>query len=111
VGFNIGGVAHIDGSEHLTLNRHDLSDSDVIKVKLRMKTIDEFFDESADELPEITFVKIDVEGFEYKVLQGGKEFLTKNSPIISIEQNSNVIVNGKSKSLNLLRKYGYKYFF
>ncbi|MDB5109932.1 MAG: hypothetical protein JWR67_1046 [Mucilaginibacter sp.] len=49
----------------------------------------------ADEIPElqlldkITLIKIDVEGFEYHVLQGLKQTLQKHTPIIIFEYDSN----------------------
>jgi FkbM family methyltransferase len=49
----------------------------------------------ADEIPElqrldnITMIKIDVEGFEYQVLQGLKQTLQKHKPIIIFEYDSN----------------------
>lgn len=60
---------------------------------------------SVDEMdfPEIGFVKIDVEGFEYDVLKGAERFLRNMNPVIYIEikeENFNK-VNG------LMNSYGY----
>lgn len=55
------------------------------------------------ELPEIGFIKIDVEGFEYDVLKGGEMLLRKMAPVLYIEiQDENFDrVNG------LLNAFGY----
>ena len=63
-------------------------------------------------LKTITFIKIDVEGFEYDVLQGMKQTLQQYSPIILIE-----VLDSKSKNdvsnkpHELLCEMGYKRFF
>ena len=53
-----------------------------------------------------TFVKIDVEGSEYEVVKGGKNFFLHNSPIICLEvwreDNKNHI-----KALKLFEQFGY----
>ncbi len=47
-------------------------------------------------------LKIDVEGFEYKVLLGAKQFIKKNRPIIILEMWT------KERDSNFLGKLGYK---
>jgi FkbM family methyltransferase len=47
------------------------------------------------------FIKIDVEGFEYQVLQGGKETLLRCSPLMMIE-------DPNQDSRQLLATYGYQ---
>ena len=63
-------------------------------------------------LDKITFIKIDVEGFEYDVLQGMKRTLQQYSPIILIEvldsRSENDLTNNPHE---LLCKLGYKRFF
>ncbi len=54
--------------------------------------------------PDIDFVKIDVEGFEYNVLTGGENTLRQHKPIIYIE-----IMEDKYEKVNrLLEQYGYR---
>ena len=63
-------------------------------------------------LEKITFIKIDVEGFEYEVLQGMKQTLQQNSPIILIEVLDSKSENDVSnKPHELLCEIGYKRFF
>lgn len=49
-------------------------------LKVEMRRLDEFA------LNEIDFMKIDCEGFEYFVLQGGIETLKRNKPVVIVEQ-------------------------
>ena len=68
-------------------------------------TLDTFIEENFTE-NKIDLIKIDVEGFEYQVLIGAKDTLTKYNPIIIIES-----FNDKFEKVNsLLNKYGYEKF-
>lgn len=48
--------------------------------KVPIKTLDSF------DLPKIDFLKIDVEGFEYHVVQGGAKTIQRDRPVIIVEQ-------------------------
>lgn len=75
---------------------------EVIQLKL-----DTFLEKATDK---ILFIKIDVEGFEYKVLLGAKEIIRKNKPILYIELS---FINLKNQGyaatdlIELLKSYGY----
>jgi FkbM family methyltransferase len=49
------------------------------------------------------FMKIDVQGYEFNVLKGGKDTIEQHSPIILIE-------NPTDQIINFLSKIGYKYY-
>lgn len=69
------------------------------------KTLDSF------NFKDVDFIKIDVEGHEYKVLQGGIETIKKYKPIIVIEENEAPEVFNKGKmfdATNFLKTLGYK---
>ena len=70
-------------------------------IKVEITTIDDLIFKYGDP----GFIKIDVEGFEYKVLQG----LTKKTGIISFEFTSEFI-NDAIKCLNYLENLGYQEF-
>jgi FkbM family methyltransferase len=53
-------------------------------------------------LPPADFIKIDVEGFELEVLQGGKQYIQSSYPLIVMEQEDK-----KSTAGALLRSWGY----
>lgn len=60
-----------------------------------------------------THVKIDVEGFELEVLQGGRDILATHHPIVFLELHCTFIRNrGQNPAdvLNLLQSYGYRSF-
>jgi FkbM family methyltransferase len=53
-------------------------------------------------LPKADFIKIDVEGFEYFVLQGGEQYIKNSRAVLVIEQEKkNPLIN------NLLSSWGY----
>ena len=56
-------------------------------------------------LNNIDYIKIDVEGFEKKVIKGGIETIERNSPLIVIEQNDETLENeDKHEAKNFLEK-------
>lgn len=54
-------------------------------------------------------VKIDVEGFEEKVIRGALTTIQKYHPIVVLEQRKDEFVNEKTESMKLLEKYSYKF--
>ena len=58
------------------------------------------------QLNNIGFIKIDVEGFEYKVLQGFENTIINNKPVIFIEIH-NSDINSKI-TLSKLYEFGYR---
>ncbi len=62
------------------------------------------------DLGAVTFVKLDVEGFEKEVLAGCPELLSKTQPVIALEQNrSDFDGRGESEVLSLLASHGYRF--
>jgi FkbM family methyltransferase len=65
-------------------------------------------------IDKIDFIKIDVEGFEYSVLAGGKEVIQKSKPVLFIElDDNNLKENNKSAKalIELLVSFGYNKFY
>ena len=54
-----------------------------VKVEADMKKLDDF------NIENIGFIKIDVEGYERQVLEGGEETIMRSKPVIIVEQKSN----------------------
>ena len=74
--------ANLGGSSFV---REHLPDTSCIKKMLEVKNADDFIEEN--DIGAIDFIKIDVEGFEAKVLSGLSRTIAKHSPIIDFEFN------------------------
>lgn len=88
----LGFEAHSTGGTHIS------GDGDI-----EMRTLDSF------EIDRIDLMKIDVEGFEYDVVVGGRETIERCQPIIILEQKGRDASNHgreKNEALNYLRKLG-----
>jgi len=72
--------------------------------KVELKKLDDY------KLNNIDFIKIDVEGFEKKVVLGSKETIIKNKPIIIIEQKGHAAryKEEQYEAIDILTSYGAK---
>lgn len=102
---NIGGFSIdreiIDNSNHVVLDQCQRSE------RVTMKKLDSLvFHKSVD------LVKIDVEGYELKVLEGGRGMLEENRypPLLLEAWNEEWFRSQRAELLNYLDKLGYKYF-
>ncbi len=92
------GFAQISHCDLLNIGGTDFAESKD-QSGIEMKALDSFsFDGKVD------FVKMDVEGFEYQVLQGSKDLLLKDKPVLWIE----IFNRNYSKVSQLLSDLGYK---
>ncbi len=55
-------------------------------------------------------IKLDVEGHELKVLEGSRNFIIKNTPVICFEQHTEDFKNSVSPSVNFLYDLGYEFY-
>ena len=101
---------YIEGKEEyssLTELRHEAIKSEVnsaMKVKVDVQTIDNL---CIKYKLEPSFIKIDVEGLECKVLMGSKKAIEKYKPLLIIEVSDHLNENSSSEILNYLDSIGY----
>ena len=62
-------------------------------------------------IEKIRFIKIDVEGFEFRVLKGLKDTLRVQKPVIAFEQFPSDFKNESTNSINFLKNQNYNYFY
>ena len=77
--------------------------------EFKLTELDNFVKEN--KINSIDYIKIDIEGHELECIKGGELTLRHYSPVLTIEILKEDIVNGKSNSIKLLDKYGYKFFY
>ena len=58
-------------------------------------------------IPNIYAIHLDVEGFEYKAIQGGENTIKQYKPYLSLEVNRDIELN-LNKFDKILSKYGYE---
>ena len=93
----------LDDEDFDRIAKKTKSDSKRIKVQQRM--LDEYNFENVD------YIKVDVEGHELDVLQGGVKTIKRCKPLIVIEQNhitEEYEKGGKFDALEFLQSIGYE---
>ena len=90
----------------------DLGKADAVPHECRITTINAVC--AKESVDQISFVKIDVEGFEYEVLKGGQKMLSRaNAPIVHFEVNGQCLRHRNldpNSIISLLKGYGYTEF-
>ena len=71
-------------------------------VLTKSKTIDTIIQQ--EKIPNVSFLKIDVEGYELKVLQGAKQLLSsENAPVICVECNTSLDSIDREDIFNMIQ--------
>lgn len=113
ISFNIRRTIDGDGNENRGLSSLKAIDKFTKnKIPVSASTIDK--EVTRLQIPAVHFIKIDVEGAEFLVLEGATQTLAKDKPIIQYEY-SNILdrmmqENNTEKVFNLLQKLGYRQF-
>ena len=79
-------------------------DTECVGYDVRVLTIDEIANTP------VGFMKIDVEGHEAAVLQGGRRVLTEDKPLVLIEADDRVKTGSRAEILASFRDIGYRQF-
>ncbi len=79
----------------------------VDEIQVQLETLDELNLNKEN----ISFIKIDIEGHELQVLDGGSNFFKEYSPIVVFEQHSHEFFQGESLVINKLKSFGYTSFY
>jgi FkbM family methyltransferase len=90
------------------MNRIMSADADLPYTNVEIDSMDSFCLEQ--NITHIDFIKVDVEGYEFNVLNGGKRILAQSKPVIFLElDNSNLLANNHSAKelIALLQSLGY----
>jgi len=75
---------------------------------IRLETLDMFIGATCGR--SVRLIKIDVEGHEFEVLAGAEVTIRKHQPIILFEQHPSAFAAGTSRTIDLLKSYGYECF-
>ncbi len=86
-----------------TYLNHKVGDTNPRDGDIECKSLDSF------DLAEIDYIKIDVDGFEIPLLEGAKETLTRNSPVINIEMKRAKRPVITRRATGILNDLGYQY--
>ena len=103
---------HLAGSGS-TLNKEFIDNKKVPYGIVEVKRLDDVVKQ--EELPRPDFIKIDVEGYELKVLKGGEKTIKDSLPIIFVEIayslkeiNRKFVNKNYSQTLEFIRGFGYE---
>lgn len=100
---NIGGFSAIpERNIYIQEYTEDNLDSSTIRVTR--------LDSMQDHLPNLQFIKIDVEGFEMQVIESATQSILKFKPTIAFEQWPLDFVDSKSKVIESLSEMGYVFY-
>jgi FkbM family methyltransferase len=108
------GLSSSEGPAEMVIDGRNMSGARVEKndhsltSNIYLKTLDSAL--SATDGRPIRLIKIDVEGHETEVLVGAEDIIRKWQPIILFEQHESDFANGTTKSIELIRSFGYEEF-
>jgi len=80
-------------------------------LEIEINIGDDMIKEIEGDLSGISFIKLDVEGFEADALQGLSQTISKCHPVISIELNFDSMKNSSQDALKVLEDLGYRNFY
>ena len=107
------GISDVHGSRELKLSFDNVGGSRIVDMgshtTIEVETIDRLSEQL--EIGNVSFLKIDVEGHEARVLAGAKEFLRSQRPVIALELHSSLVRGVAERVDKELRDAGYNYMY
>jgi FkbM family methyltransferase len=100
-------ISNMGGTTIIGENQGDFKNSRIVSFELN--TLDNFIAEN--NIKDIDFMKIDIEGHELLALKGGNILLNSDSPVIAFECSIDEVDNGTSDVFSLLQYNGYEYMY
>lgn len=94
---------HTENFGGSSMRRDDRADRQAVHIQV------ERLDDLGLDTEGLCFVKIDVEGFEPKVLKGAAATLGRCQPLVVLEQHESEFVGGSTPSIDLLAGWGYRF--
>lgn len=82
-----------------------------LNIEIEINVGDDLIKDLVDERSGVSFIKLDVEGFEAEALEGLRQTILKYRPVISIELNFASLNKPAEAALKVLRDLGYKDFY
>lgn len=85
-------------------------DGDTNEKTVELQTLDKVIGEDRV----VDLIKVDVEGFEHRVLKGGKRLVTRCKPVLVVEVNNGALSRAGTSSkelIDLMKNWGYKLFY
>ncbi|WP_345815730.1 FkbM family methyltransferase [Paraburkholderia sp. PREW-6R] len=102
--FRLAEVPHNMGASSIVADGNEVA-TDVTCIDVQVERLDDRdFQEKGP-----CFIKMDVEGFEPKVLRGALRTISRHWPLIVLEQHESDFKDGHSESISILRDLGYKF--
>lgn len=92
-------------------SRGDSGNQAGLDIEIKIEVGDAQISELVDDRSAISFIKLDVEGFEADALEGLRQTITKHRPIIAIELNFLPPKEPAERALKVLLDLGYKDFY
>ena len=100
------GLGDVVGRFHLLETPENVGQSVVVETgefEIELKRLDDLA------IDDVRFIKIDVEGYEARVIAGGAQFLRRHQPIIAFEQLAHEFDGHGSPTLRALSDLGYRF--
>jgi len=94
------GMYHSGGSNIVLDSKRDINQT---YTEVDVVTIDQYNFENVD------FIKIDVEGYEWFVLQGCKDTIDRNKPVILMEVHNAKVQKYRNEIFKFMKDRGYKF--